>query len=173
MSGAVVADAGPLIALARIGQLDLLRRLYGGVLVPPAVESELAIGSERLGARALEGALKAGWIRVDAIPDGSAIQDLLMLLGAGEAEAIALAAQRQARFVLIDDARGRRIARSRGLPVVGVAGVLLAAKNQREVEGVGPILRALSDAGYRLAPPLVAKVLAAAGEEESRPPTPS
>lgn len=165
MSEAVVADTGPLIALARIGRLDLLRRLYGRVTVPPAVESELAIGSDRPGAKALEGALEAGWIRVDGIPDGSTLQDLFMLLGQGEAEAIVLAEQRQARLLLIDDARGRRIARSRGIPVAGVAGVLLAAKGRQETEAVAPMLRALSDAGYRLAPLLVEKVLVAAGEK--------
>ncbi len=88
-----------------------------------------------------------------------------MLLGQGEAEAISLAEQRQARLLLIDDARGRRIARSRGIPVAGVAGVLLAAKGRQEVEAVAPILRTLSDAGYRLAPLLVKEVLATAGEQ--------
>ena len=160
-----MADTGPLIALARIGRLDLLQRLYGRVAVPPAVESELAIGSDRPGAKVLEGALDAGWLRVDAILDGLGLQDLLMLLGRGEAEAIALAEQRQARLLIIDDARGRRIARSRGVPVAGVAGVLLVAKGRQEVEAVAPILRTLSDAGYRLAPLLVEKVLAMAGEE--------
>ena len=165
MSGEVVADAGPLIGLARIGQLDLLRRLYGRVVVPPAVESELAIGSDRPGAKALEGAIRAGWIAVDTLADAGAFQDLLMLLGAGEAEAIALAQRRRARLLLVDDARGRRIARSRGVPVAGVAGVLLAAKIRQEVEAVGPILRELAAAGYRLAPRLLAQVLATAGEE--------
>ena len=160
-----MADTGPLIALARIGRLDLLRRLYGRVAVPLAVEREMAIGSDRPGARVLEGALEAGWISVRAVGETGATQDIFMLLGQGEAEAIALAEQRQARLLLIDDARGRRIARSRGVRVTGVAGVLLAAKNQREVEAVTPLLRALSDAGYRLAPPFVAKVLVAAGEE--------
>ena len=88
-----------------------------------------------------------------------------MLLGAGEAEAIALAQRRRARLLLVDDARGRRIARSRGVPVAGVAGVLLAAKIRQEVEAVGPILRELAAAGYRLAPRLLAQVRATAGEE--------
>lgn len=125
----------------------------------------MAIGSDRPGARVLEGALEAGWISVRAVGETGATQDIFMLLGQGEAEAIALAEQRQARLLLIDDARGRRIARSRGVRVTGVAGVLLAAKNRREVEAVAPLLRALSDAGYRLASPLLAKVLASAGEE--------
>lgn len=152
-----MADTGPLIALARIGRLDLLRRLYGRVVIPPAVESELSIGSDRPGARVLEGAIAAGWIAVDALADADACQDLLMLLGAGEAEAIALAQERKPRFLLVDDSRGRRIARSRGVPVAGVPGVLLAARIRQEVEAVAPILRELAAAGYRLAPRLLAQ----------------
>ena len=165
MSGEVVADTGPLIALARLGELDLLRRLYGRVAVPPAVKAELAIGSDRPGARALEAALAAGWILVHGVSDPVALRELSMLLGPGEAEAIAVAAQRRAQVLLIDDARGRRIARRRGVPVAGVAGVLLAAKSRGEIAAVGPFLRKLSEAGYRLSPRLVTEVLAAAGEE--------
>ena len=165
MSGEVVADTGPLIALARIGELDLLRRLYGRVVLPPAVKGELAIGSDRPGARVLGAALAAGWISVRSVSDRVSVRELSMLLDPGEAEAIVLAAQRRAQVLLIDDARGRRIARRRGVPVAGVAGVLLAAKSRGEIAAVGPFLRKLSGAGYRLSPQLVAEVLAAAGEE--------
>ena len=165
MSGEVVADTSPLIALARIGELDLLRRLYGRVAVPAAVEAELAIGSDRPGARMLEAALVAGWLSVQPVSDRAPGPDLSLLLGPGEAEAIVLAEERQARLLLIDDLRGRRIARRRGIPVAGVAGVLLAAKSRGEIAAVGPILRRLSEAGYRLSPRLVAEVFAAAGEE--------
>ncbi len=165
MSGEVVADTSPLIALARIGELDLLRRLYGRVAVPAAVEAELAIGSDRPGARMLEAALVAGWLSVQPVSDRAPGPDLSLLLGPGEAEAIVLAEERQARLLLIDDARGRRTARRRGIPVAGVAGVLLAAKSRGEIAAVGPILRRLSEAGYRLSPRLVAEVFAAAGED--------
>ena len=165
MSGEVVADTSPLIALARIGELDLLRRLYGRVALPPAVQAELAIGSDRPGARALEAALAAGWLSVQPVSDRAPGPDLSLLLGPGEAEAIVLAEERQARLLLIDDLRGRRIARRRGIPVAGVAGVLLAAKSRGEIAAVGPILRRLSKAGYRLAPRLVAEVVKAAGED--------
>jgi predicted nucleic acid-binding protein len=160
----VIADTGPLIALARIGQLDLLRRLYGRVVVPPAVHTELAIDSNRPGAKALVGVFAAGWADVVAVTDASVRLELDQLLGPGEAEAIALAEQEDTRFLLIDDARGRRTARSRGIPVVGVAGVLLAAKSRGELSAVGPVLDRLSSVGYRLSPRLVAGTLLRARE---------
>lgn len=35
--GVVVADAGPLIGVARAGRLELLQKLYESVWIPPAV----------------------------------------------------------------------------------------------------------------------------------------
>ena len=159
MTRVVVADTGPLIALARIGRLDLLRRLYGRVVVPPAVHTELAMDSNRPGAKVLAGAFAAGWIVVETVTDLSVRLELDQVLGPGEAQAIALAEQDDARFLLIDDARGRRTARAHGVPVVGVVGVLLAAKSRGELAAVGPVFDGLSNAGYRLSPRLVAATL--------------
>ena len=164
MTPVVVADTGPLIVLARIGRLGLLRRLYGRVVVPPAVHTELAIDSNRPGAKVLAGVFVAGWIAVETVMDTSVRVELDQLLGPGEAEAIALAGQEDTRFLLIDDARGRRTARARGIPVVGVVGVLLVAKSRGELAAVGPVLDRLSDAGYRLSPRLVAATLDRADE---------
>ena len=164
MTRVIFADTGPLIALARVGQLDLLHRLYREVRVPPAVHTELAMDSGRPGARTLARAFEAGWMTVQPATDTSLVSELSQLLGPGEAEAIALAEQEDAQFLLIDDARGRRVARHRGISVVGVAGVLLAAKIRGELDAVGPDLEELSRVGYRLSSRLIAGVLARAGE---------
>jgi predicted nucleic acid-binding protein len=58
----IVADAGPLIGLAKIGRLTLLRELYGEILIPPAVHAELQAGSQRPGDIALREALRQTWI---------------------------------------------------------------------------------------------------------------
>jgi predicted nucleic acid-binding protein len=158
----IVADTGPLIALARVEQLDLLTRLYTRVVIPPAVRGELAIESERSGAAVLAAALKANRIVVQSAIEPNVIAELAQ--DPGEAEAIALAEQQAARFLLIDDAKGRGIARQRGIPVVGVAGVLLAAKSQGALAAVGPVLTELSKCGYRLSPRLLASVLTEAHE---------
>ena len=164
MIRAVVADTGPLIALARVGRLELLRRLYHDALVPPIVHAELALDSARPGAKVLAKAFDAGWITSQRVADATAVSELTQLLGPGESEAIILAEQENARFLLIDDARGRRVARTRGVSVVGVAGVLLVAKSRGAIAAVGPILEDLSRLGYRLSPGLVAAVLKRAGE---------
>ena len=101
---------------------------------------------------------------METVADSSVRWELDQLLGPGEAEAIALAEQADTRFLLIDDARGRRMARARGIPVVGVAGVLLVAKSRGELAAVGPVLDRLSDGGYRLSPRLVAATLDRADE---------
>lgn len=160
----IVADTGPLIALARVGRLDLLRRLYRQVVIPPAVHGELAIGSGRPGATALADALAAGWISVQLVADHRAVLELGQDLDLGEAQAIALAEQLDVRFLLIDEAAGRRIARRRGVPVTGVAGVLLSAKVRGAVVAVRPIIEELSNAGYRLSSRLVSAVLQRTGE---------
>ena len=160
----IAADTGPLIALARVGRLHLLRRLYRQVVIPPAVHGELAIGSGRPGATALADTLAAGWISVQLVADHQAVLQLGQDLDLGEAEAIALAEQLDARFLLIDEAAGRRIARRRGVPVTGVASVLLSAKASGAVVAVGPIIEELSSAGYRLSSRLVSSVLERAGE---------
>ena len=58
----IVADAGPLIGLARIERLDLVRELFGGVVVPTAVADELHLRSHRPGAQDLSWAMASGWL---------------------------------------------------------------------------------------------------------------
>jgi len=129
--GIVVADTGPLIALGRVGHLKLLHDLYQGMLIPPAVRDELQLGSGRLGAEHSAEALEQGWLQVRKLSHGSApsLSELVLILDLGEAEAILLAEEVDCRFLLIDERKGRSIAKRRGVPGVGVAGVLLAAKN--------------------------------------------
>jgi len=140
------------------------RRQYGAVRVPPMVHAELAIDTAKPGAKVLADAFAAEWITVKAVGDADAVLSSSRLLDPGESEAIVLAEQETARFLLIDDARGRRIARGRGIPVVGVAGVLLNARSRGALAEVRPALDALSQVGYRLFPRLVTAVLERAGE---------
>ena len=161
----IVADTGPLIALARIQRLSLLQALYGDVLVPMAVQRELQLGTPRSGAQVLTQARGEGWLRVQAVTDTTKLALLNRLLDAGEAEAIVLAEQVTCQFLLIDDGHGRTVAQQRGVAVVGVAGVLLAAQRRGLITELSPVLAELVTIGYRLSPQLVAEVLRLGGEQ--------
>lgn len=160
----IVADAGPLIALARIDALAFLWELYGEVLVPLRVFTELRIGESRPGAMSLRTAQEAGWLRV--VETNLSPETLRAIpVDPGEAEAIWLAENSpDLRFLLIDERRGRQLARQRGLAVVGTGGVLLVAK----AEGLAPEIRSylerLAEIGYHLAPRLSEEILRLAGE---------
>jgi len=164
--GIVVADTGPLIALGRVGHLKLLRDLYHDTFIPPAVRDELHLGSGRPGAEQSAEALEQGWLQVRELSTGSApsLSELVLILGLGEAEAILLAEEVDCRFLLIDERKGRAIAKRRGVPVVGVAGVLLAAKKRGLVDAVLPALKNLGRAGYRMSAGLTKEIARLAGE---------
>lgn len=166
MTGVVVADAGPLIALARAGRLELLRALYTSIAIPPAVHGELRPASDRPGAVVLRAAIEAGWLRVVPPDDDAseALAELRRVLGAGEAEAIVLAQCLECRFLLVDERRARTVARQRSVPIAGIGGVLLAAKENGLVERVAPVLDELARSGYRFSGALVGRLIDLAGE---------
>lgn len=101
----VVANAGPLIALAQIGHFNLLQSLYGQLHIPPAARSEVvASGCGRSGAEEVD---SAPWVRIVNVRDTTAVQLLRERLDAGESEAIVLAIELKADLLLIDEARGK------------------------------------------------------------------
>ena len=157
---AVVANAGPLISLARIDHLPLLPALYSEVIVPPVVYQEITAETDLPGAHELA---QAGWLRAVAARDELAVQRLLFWLDRGESEAIVLA-QEMSTTLLIDERRGRAIAAALSLEITGTVGILLAAKALGHVQVVMPLLDALLAAGVRLSPRLYDEAQRQAGE---------
>ena len=105
----VVSDTSPITNLAAVGQLDLLQRLFGEVVVPEAVARELrAAPAGSIGAVRVD---EMEWIRVCAVADRTVVESLAVELDEGGAETIALGKQIGGDFVLMDERRGRRAAR--------------------------------------------------------------
>jgi len=159
----IVADAGPLIGLAIAGRVEILGALFQKVLIPEAVLEELQIEASRPGSFALSKAKEEGWLSAENVPENTDMTQLTELLDRGEAEAIVLAQSRDARL-LIDERKGRAVARSRGMRVIGTGGVLLLAKREHVIEQVAPILDELASHGYRLSDELRRELLVLAGE---------
>ncbi len=157
----VICNATPIISLALIEQLDLLRILYTEVLIPPAVRAELlAGGAGRPGYVDLH---RANWIRTTPLVDPRRA-DLLSDLDRGEAEVLALAQELNADLVIVDERLGRRHAKRLGLILTGTVGVLLKAKAQGYLAEVRPLIIQMQEGGIRLDDFLVAEALQLAGE---------
>lgn len=132
----IVSDTSPINNLAAINHLDLLRQLYGTVIIPEAVYRELADPNFPVaGATEVQA---FDWIQTCTISNLTLVKALSNELDIGEAEAIALAVEIQADQVLIDERRGRLIASRLNLRYKGILGVLVEAKSQGLIAEVKP-----------------------------------
>ena len=156
----VVVDTTPIISLALIQQLHLLESLYGEVLIPTAVAAEIRAGGTRAGAAELN---KASYIRTVPLQDPQRAL-LLSDLDRGEAEVIALGIEQKADLLIIDEQLGRRHAQRLGLPITGVLGVLLKAKQLGYLLEIKPLILQLRHSGIRLGDVLIERVIKLAGE---------
>jgi predicted nucleic acid-binding protein len=161
-----VVDATPIIALALIGRMDLLQRLYSQVVMPLAVQAEVfAGGPVAVGSAELR---QATWLRVISLQD-TRRAELLSDLDRGEAEVIALAQELDADLVIIDERMARRHARRLGLRLTGTLGVLLRAKSLGLVPSIEPLIKQLLRGGIRLSDAVVIEALRLAGEVPASP----
>lgn len=137
----VVSNTSPLTNLAAIGQLDLLRPLFGRVEIAEGVWRELNAQARRWpGSLEVE---KAGWINRHLVKDQRLVTALRRDLDEGESESIVLALEMKADLVLLDEKEGRRAAHRLGLNVMGVIGVLLLGRERKEIDSIRYYLDAL------------------------------
>lgn len=106
----------------------------------------------------------AKWIRPRAVTNLPLSIDLKRSLDDGEAEAIALATEVAADLLLMDERRGRRLAKRYGLRLLGTVGVLLRARKLRLIDSLQTELDALMTVGFRISQTIYAKALHEAGE---------
>jgi hypothetical protein len=159
--GPVILNNTPLVAPWSIGHLMLLHDLYGDILIPQAIYQEF-LATERAVRQAALDALP--WIKKATLADP---RQVLVYVGLdqGEAEVLALASERSARLVIIDELKGRRYAQRLGFPLTGTVGVLLTAKAQKLIPAVSPLIDQLLTEGLFLTPKLVESALKLAGED--------
>jgi uncharacterized protein len=158
----VVCDASTLIALARIGQLELLVRTGARVVIPREVYEEVVVrGEGKPGAIEVR---EAAWIETRGVADHNMVTGFRTVLHAGESEAIVLAKEIDADLLILDDGEARDAARSAGLSVVGLLAFLVLAKERGTIEQVRPLLDALRRQGFFMSDDLYHHILQRAGE---------
>jgi predicted nucleic acid-binding protein len=129
----VVSNTSPILNLALIDRLALMRDQFTNVTIPKRVLEELRVGENLPGSKKILDALDAKWLQVEEVQDSAMLRILKRELDAGEAEAMALALKNSAKWVLLDESEARRIAKNLGLKVTGVLGILLRACRQKRI----------------------------------------
>ena len=151
MRRVVVADASPVIALLAIGQLDLLRQLFGEILVTPEVRTEI------------HGELPL-WVSVMQPGPVLATDHYGVKLDAGESSAIYYSENNHVDLVLMDERKGRSVCGRLNIPVLGTVGVIQDAKRAGIIPLARPLINALVADGLFLSQIVVDRALAEVGE---------
>lgn len=158
-----VSNTGPLIALAKIDQLSLLKKLFSELVIPPVVHSEL-LAKRGVETDRLEAAINQ-FIRVSSQPDfPSEVKIATLRLDFGEQQAVALAYQSQ-KLIILDDQLGRTAAKQLSLSMTGTAGILILAKKAGLILEVRSQLETIRNRGYWLSDKLVELASKLAAEE--------
>ncbi|RKU23508.1 DUF3368 domain-containing protein [Candidatus Poribacteria bacterium] len=118
----VISNNGPLVALWTLDLLFLLRELYTEVLIPEEVQDEFFATERPVRSEALK---NAPWIRVVTLTPPLDHTTYPNVIHRGEAAVFALAKERGARLVILDDKDARGYAKRIGLPVTGMVGIWL------------------------------------------------
>lgn len=155
----VVADTTPVNYLILIGEIAVLPRLYGRVVIPPAVQEELNSSRAPASVRAWI-AQPPAWLEV--LTPAPISDTALTSLDAGEREAIALAEQLSLSSgsiqLIVDEILGRREAERRGLPVIGTIGVLREAASEGLLDLRGSIERP-RQTSFHISPAILVRLL--------------
>lgn len=156
----VIVNSTPVIGLANIGKLDVLRQMYGAITIPQAVFDEIKSPSVQRQVNA-----NRDWIRVEQINDASQKQMYRAKLHAGEVEVMILAQEKKADLVILDDNAAKKTAKFLGLRVIGTLGILVLAKKRGYIKEVSPVLDALKRDGFFVSDDLCDLVLRQADEK--------
>lgn len=148
----VVSDTSPLNYLILIGQVDLLRELFGEVVVPPSVRDEL---SHQGAPAAVSNWIMAPppWLRIE-----SPRNPLVLDLDKGEMDAISLAVEIGATALLIDERKGRNKAHELGITTLGIITLLEVAAAEGMVN-LQDCFAKLQQTNFRVSPQLMAAAL--------------
>jgi predicted nucleic acid-binding protein len=164
MQETIICNTGPIIALAGIQKLDVLKHIFGTVIIPEPVRIEILTGGKTL--IGLDEFLKAGWLTVKELnqqPDPL----LSNLLDQGEASVIHIAREMGIDRILMDERKGRRVAREiYGLKVTGTIRVLVEAKKAGLIENLEASIQEIRNSGYWIHDKIIQRALKESGADK-------
>jgi predicted nucleic acid-binding protein len=142
----IVCDSSALFALAICDKLDLLDKLYNTVLIPGAVFRESIIQGKPNAKKIKDWAQN----KVVEVTKAQLLNAFNLLLDRGEAEAVTLYKEKSADLLLIDEIKGRKIARYYNVNIIGTLGILLKAKKDGVLSSIKPSIDLLQKSSIRI-----------------------
>lgn len=151
MQKIIIADTSCLIILDRIGELDLLKKLFGEVFITEEIAIEFK-------------ATLPEWFSIQEPKNKNYQKILEASIDKGEASAIAFALEQSDCLLIIDDYKGRKYAEQLGIKITGTLGVIIYAKLNGHIETVKSLLEKIKTTDFRLTEELEQIILEKAGE---------
>lgn len=142
----VIADTSCLILFHKIGELDILRKVYDSISTTPEIALEFV---EEL----------PDWIIIEYVKDKKYQNSLETQIDLGEASAIALAKEMESPLLLLDDLKARKLAAKLNLKFSGTLGVIHKAKQMGVIKKVKPILDLLLATNFRISENIIEELL--------------
>lgn len=152
MQKTIIADTSCLILLEKIGELDLLYKVFGKILITQEIADEY-------------GLQLPVWLSVQEPINRNYQKILEASVDKGEASAIALAVELIDCLLIIDDLKGRNLAQSLGIKITGTLGVILEAKLSGKINSVKPRLAKIKQTDFHFSADLERQILARANEK--------
>ena len=157
----VIVNSTPIIALAKAGKLDILKAMYGQVIIPEAVFNEVTAKDDSVKTLLIE---NSAWIKVERIKNSAEKLMFRARLHDGEVEVMILARELAADLVVIDDYAARKTAEYIGLKLTGTVGILIKAKQNGYIDSVMPIVQVMEQNGIYYSEQLKEQIRKLAGE---------
>lgn len=157
----IVSDTTPIITLSKIERLDLLQKLFENIMIPRAVYDELTSNSQfQEEAKVIA---DAEYIKVVEVEDSKAVELLQRATGLdlGESEAIIYTNSYKAGLLLIDEIKGRKVAKQMGISVMGTIGVLMTAYDEKFISShkIKEYIETMKNVGRHISDKLYAQLL--------------
>ncbi len=151
MHKTIISDTSCFKILSKIGELELLRKLYGQIITTLDIAEEY-------------GDTLPDWVIIEKVSDKYKQQILEMQIDKGESSAIDLALEIQNCTLILDDFKARKIAQNLGLNYTGTLGIIIKAKLTQKISSIKPFLEKIKETNFHITAEIELQALKEAGE---------
>jgi predicted nucleic acid-binding protein len=143
---AVIADTSCFILLDKIEALHILHQVFNEIITSEKIAAEF-------------GKKLPAWIQISEVQNQNLLKDLMLEVDAGEASAITLATELHPSLLIIDDLKGRKLAKELHLTYTGTLGVFLKARQKNIISSLRPYFEKIKKTNFHISHQLLDDIL--------------